>query len=84
MPFGRKLVEMRNHSAVWALRFLGEIPMLHLEDLGHSDPIQCEELVKNFARLEDPAVREKVLNLLKDLATNNGELLSPDDLITIS
>ncbi len=56
--------------------------MLQLDDLGHSDARQCTELVKRFARIEDPAVREKVLVLMEDLASDTGELLSIDDLIT--
>lgn len=55
--------------------------MLQLNDLGHSDTVECTELVKRFARIEDPAVREKVLVLVEDLAADTGELLSLEDLI---
>ena len=58
--------------------------MLQLDDLGHSDAGQCAELVKRFARIEDPAVREKVLVLMEDPASDTGELLSIDDLITFA
>jgi len=55
--------------------------MLQLNDLGHSDSMECMELVKRFTRIEDPAVREKVLVLVEDLAAETGELLSLEDLI---
>jgi len=58
--------------------------MLQLKDLGHSDSQQCTELVRRFVRIEDPSVREKVLELLEDLASETGELLTFDDLITKS
>ena len=58
--------------------------MLQLEDLGQSDAVQCTELVKRFARIEDPSVRQKVLDLAEDLASETGELVSIDDLITMS
>jgi hypothetical protein len=58
--------------------------MLQLEDLGHSNPAQCTELIKHFALIEDSDVREKVLSLMRDLASQTGELLTEDDLIPAS
>ena len=55
--------------------------MLQIDDLGHSTPEQCTELVKRFARIEDPLARDRVLELVDDLAAQTGELLTIDDLI---
>jgi len=63
---------------------LFETPMLTIEDLGHSISKQCLELVKHYIRTDDAEVRERVLNLMKDLAEGTGELIAIDDLITFS
>jgi hypothetical protein len=55
--------------------------MLLIENLGHSSAVQCIELVKNFGRIEDPAVRGKVLELMEELADETGELLSLDEFV---
>ena len=55
--------------------------MLIIDDLGHSNSKQCLELVKQYIRIDDAEVRERVLNLMKDLAEGTGELIAFDDLI---
>jgi hypothetical protein len=61
-----------------------ETPMLTIDDLGHSNSKQCLELVKQFIRIGDADVRERVLNLMTDLAEGTGELIDVDDVITFS
>jgi hypothetical protein len=61
-----------------------ETPMLTIDDLGHSNSKQCLELVKQFIRIDDAGVRERVLNLMTDLAEGTGELIDVDDVITFS
>jgi hypothetical protein len=58
--------------------------MLQINNLGHSSPEQCEQLVERFARIEDPDVRKKVLELMEDLAAETGELLTVDDLTPLA
>ncbi len=58
--------------------------MLFLQDLGHANTRQCTELVKNFGRIEDPAVRNKVLVLVEELADETGELLSLEELVSLT
>jgi hypothetical protein len=58
--------------------------MRTIDDLGHSNSKQCMELVKHYIRIDDAEVRERVLNLMKNLAEGTGELIAIDDLITFS
>jgi hypothetical protein len=37
-----------------------------------------------YIRIDDAEVRERVLNFMKDLAEETGELIAFDDLITFS
>jgi len=43
--------------------------MLQLNHFGYSNEAECLELVTMFACIEDDDLREKVLNLVKALAT---------------
>jgi hypothetical protein len=47
--------------------------MLTIDNLGHSNSTQCLELVKQYIRIDDAEVRERVLNLMKGLAEGIGE-----------
>jgi hypothetical protein len=38
--------------------------MLTIDNLGHSNSKQCLELVKQYIRIDDAEVRERVLNLM--------------------
>jgi hypothetical protein len=58
--------------------------MLTIDHLGHSNSKQCLQLVKQYIRIDDAEVGERVLNLMKDLAEGTGELIAIDDLITFS
>jgi hypothetical protein len=54
--------------------------MLQLNHFGYSNEAECLELVTMFACIEEDDLREKVLNVVKALATKTGELVTPDEI----
>jgi hypothetical protein len=51
-------------------------------NLGHATEAECLQLISLFIGIDDAAIRQKVLRLLNALATDTGELLTLDELVT--
>lgn len=47
---------------------------MHISDFGHSNEAQCLQVITLFSAIDEPDVRDKVVELIKALANTTGQL----------